>query len=191
MFKLMVAGEPIAVERKGEQGFAFKPYARLFFSANTLPRSLDTTDGFFRRLILIRFPNSFIKEAADPNLLQKLTTPEELSGLLNKTVQSLRVLMGRGHFEEPESAMFELSEYWVDCDPLALFVTEACELDPANTIKRSALYQAYRNFCQLNGYKPLASRKFTQSLETYGISTERTSTERFLRGVGVIDRDLL
>lgn len=191
MFKLLVAGEPIAVERKGEQGFAFKPYARLFFSANTLPRSLDTTDGFFRRLILIRFPNSFIKEAADPNLLQKLTTPEELSGLLNKTVQSLRVLMGRGHFEEPESAMFELSEYWVDCDPLALFVTEACELDPANRVKRSALYQAYGKFCQLNGYKPLASRKFTQNLEIYGISTERTATERFLRGVGVIDRDLL
>ncbi|MGI6747558.1 MAG: DUF5906 domain-containing protein [Anaerovoracaceae bacterium] len=48
----------MTAERKNKNPFSFKPYARLLFSCNEIPRNYgDRSEGFYRRLIIIRFEN--------------------------------------------------------------------------------------------------------------------------------------
>ena len=59
------------------------------FSANSVPDSPDTSPAYLRRWLVIPFPNRFEGDKADRNLLDKLTTPEELSGFLSLDVGSI------------------------------------------------------------------------------------------------------
>jgi putative DNA primase/helicase len=85
-FKNLCGGDRIHGERKGETAFVFDNTARLIFSANELPPNKNGNFAYFRRWILIDFPNTFEGKAADKDLIEKLVTPEELSGFLNKAL---------------------------------------------------------------------------------------------------------
>jgi hypothetical protein len=65
-------------ERKNKNPFSFKPYARLLFSCNEIPRNYgDRSEGFYRRLIIIRFENPVPPEKRDPNLIEKLASERD------------------------------------------------------------------------------------------------------------------
>ena len=104
-FKTIVSGDSIDAERKFKSTFSFTPYAKLIFSANEIPHSSDNTFAFYRRWCIIPFNNKFEGEKADVNLLHKLTTPEELSGLLNRALQGLIRLIDNNGFTEPRSVL--------------------------------------------------------------------------------------
>ncbi len=55
-------------------------YIKLFFNANTITDTVDKTTAFYRRQIIISFPNTFEGKDDDLHLLDKLTTEEEISG---------------------------------------------------------------------------------------------------------------
>jgi putative DNA primase/helicase len=65
-------------------------HAKLFFSANKIPEATDDSDAYYRRYIIISFPNKFEGDKADLDLLQKLTTEEKLSGIFNILMTTLR-----------------------------------------------------------------------------------------------------
>ena len=73
IFKALTGEDYITAERKNKNPFSFKPYARLLFSCNEIPRNYgDRSEGFYRRLIIIRFENPVPPEKRDPNLIEKL-----------------------------------------------------------------------------------------------------------------------
>jgi len=55
-------GEPISGEFKGKTGFNFLNYAKVLIPTNKVPKTFDISDGFFRRIKIIDFPNQFPKE---------------------------------------------------------------------------------------------------------------------------------
>lgn len=166
VFKMLVGGDWITAERKNEPTFVFKNKAKLIFSANKLPRTRDNTNGFYRRWIIIRFPNTFNEKTPgfDPNLLSKLTTPEELSGLLNIAIWGLERLKDRGYYEIPQSVRDEIEEYNVENDSVKQFLNERCELRLGEIIKRTTLYSAYTEFCTYNGERPVGRMEFNRRL---------------------------
>ena len=92
-FKMLVAGDPMKAEKKHCQPFDFQNYAKLFFSANEIPQSEDKTYAYFRRWIIFFFENVFEGDDNDPNLIDRLTTQEEMSGLLNLALIALKQLI--------------------------------------------------------------------------------------------------
>ena len=82
-FKVMAAGDSVTGEHKFGQPFTFRNFAKMIFSGNLIPESEDKTDAFYRRWVIIHFDKRFADGKEDAELTQKLTTPEELSGLLN------------------------------------------------------------------------------------------------------------
>ena len=62
----------LTVEKKNRDPFSFQSNARLLFSCNSIPKNYgDRSDGFYRRLIIIRFNHAVPQEKKDPNLLDK------------------------------------------------------------------------------------------------------------------------
>jgi P4 family phage/plasmid primase-like protien len=78
ILKKLTGRQPVRIERKNQRAYDVALHAKLFFSANKIPQTADESDAYFRRNVVISFPNKFDEDKADPDLLGKLTTDEEM-----------------------------------------------------------------------------------------------------------------
>ncbi|WP_404336415.1 phage/plasmid primase, P4 family [Planococcus rifietoensis] len=195
VFKTVVSGDRVSAEFKGKDSFDFKPFARLTFSANELPKSRDLTDGYFRRLIIVDFPNTFGKNGLrkDPHILDKITTDEELSGLLNMALEGLKRLSQNGEFTENESTLKAIEEYRRNIDPLISFLDEECYLEEEANVDKQELYDAYKLWALNAGVKPLGKIRFYDRIEKEAKAVEYRpdpKTKRKFKGLGLLETDI-
>jgi len=149
MFKMLTGGDTIHAERKHQDPFNFTNYAKLIYSANELPQTADLTEAFWRRWIIVEFPNAFPEgdPKTDPHVLKKLTTPDELSGFLNWALEGLKRLLENSKFT-PTKTRAEIEEEWtIRTDSLRAFVRKHAAVDPRCFVTKGDFYAAYQDFC--------------------------------------------
>jgi putative DNA primase/helicase len=187
IFKAIVSGDLIHAERKFQEAFSFRPFARLIFSCNNLPGSNDRTNGFYRRLIVIPFNNIVPEEKRDPHLENKLC--QEADGILKWAFEGLNRLIKNDYkFSENESTKNLLEEYKKNNSNVLSFVEDVCEFDSEASESKAKVYFTYRHYCQNNGFRFLGKKKFNEELKSIsGVSDGRSSTERFWKGIKLID----
>ena len=190
-FKTIVAGDSIDAERKFKNSFSFRPYAKLIFSANEIPHSPDNTHAFFRRWSIIPFNNKFEGENEDVDILKKLTTPEELSGLLNKALQGLIRLSVNNGFTEPETASKAKDDYRRSSDSAYLFLKENAITGPDKYVKKAVIYDAYKSWCEKAGVRNLSNTRFNARLkDSFDVEdTQRAGIGKIWDGMGLISED--
>ena len=164
IFKMLTSEDLIEAEKKFRNSFTFVNYAKLLFSANKLPKVNDDTDAFFRRWIIIVFPNQFTGDKADPNLLDKLTTPEELSGLLNLALKALKRILEKGRFSYDQTIDEIREDYIRKSDPIAAFVMDCLEIDPESWIIKQELYNAFATYCREQNLPTVSRDTFYKNL---------------------------
>lgn len=166
MFKMLTGGDTISGEFKFKDRFRFKNYAKLIFSANKIPESPDDTTAFFRRWIIINFPNQFIDDdpRTDNNLLQKLTTEEELSGFFNWALEGLRRLLQNGHFSHCKSVEETREQYIRASDPVKAFAMDCIEFKAGSVVKKDEVYEAFIEYCQEHNLPTVAKNTFSMRL---------------------------
>jgi putative DNA primase/helicase len=123
-FKALTGRGTLTVERKYGTPYSVLPFARLVFTTNELPRSLDTSEAYFDRWLIFPCVNVRPKDKQRSNLDDLLTTPDELSGFLNLALEGLERLIVRGHFEETESVIQPRHEYQLASDPIAEWIAD-------------------------------------------------------------------
>src|SRR6185369_1667574 len=146
-FKQIVAGDQIKAEEKGKAPFSFKPFARLVFATNQMPRANDRSQAYFDRILLVRFPNRF--RDTDQVILDYdevlARTPGLLSALLNRAISGLQRLMKQRRFTESQTSIEELEEYKRECNSAFDFVSSFCTLkDPNVWIAKKVVYESYK-----------------------------------------------
>jgi putative DNA primase/helicase len=165
IFKAIVSGDKIDAERKGKDPFYFKPYSKLLFSANELPGSKDFNKAYLRRWIVMPFPNSFdYGRNADPDLISKLTTSEEMSGLLNLALEGLKRLYTNNKFTESETTRKAIDNFLIEADSVVGFINECCELHDGAECQTMVLYSGYKRWCEESGLRPLGKSSFYKRL---------------------------
>ena len=65
-FKMLTGGDSVPAERKFQQPFHFVCRAFSIFSANETLLTADTSHGYYRRWLIIPFPNTFLPNAVTP-----------------------------------------------------------------------------------------------------------------------------
>jgi len=163
VFKILTGEDSIEAERKFKNPFKFVNYAKLIFSCNKLPEAYDDTHAFFRRWIIINFPNNF-EGRADKNLIEKITTPEELSGLLNLALKGLKRLLENGEFSTGISTEQTREKYLRMSNPVAAFVMDMLEVSPDDFIPKKELYQSFCEYCRQNKLPTITESTFHQKL---------------------------
>lgn len=173
IFKALTGEDYITAERKNKNPFSFKPYARLLFSCNEIPRNYgDRSEGFYRRLILIRFAKAVPPEKRDPNLLEKLAV--ERDGIFMWALAGLKRLIANNYlFSETEATRVELQRYKVENNSALSFVEECCVFDEKAECIREELFQQYREYCGKNGLKAMSQANFNKDIESLGERVER------------------
>ena len=163
IFKSITGGDPLQAERKFRPAFTFKPYARMIYSANEAPPTPDSSDAFYRRWLIVPFERSF-EGREDRNLLASLTTPGELSGLLNYGLLALPGLRARGRFVESEQTARAKERFKVDSDSVTGFVHDQCTLSLDGQVAKPTLYQAYKTWCGDNNRRAISAQRFNRQL---------------------------
>ena len=154
--KKLFSGNAVLVERKGERPFTIEPYATHIYSCNAIPRSLDKTDGFYRRWLLIPFNARFSvnDEDYDPMIADKITAPTALSYLLNIGIRGAQRLIKKGHFTEPQSVKDALEAYKADNSTVLSWIEDK-ELNEDYFLEkpRDTLYSEFSDWCKCSGIK--------------------------------------
>jgi len=173
IFKALVGEDYLTVEKKNRNPFSFQSSARLLFSCNSIPRNYgDRSEGFYRRLIIIRFSHTVPPEKRDPGLLDKFRM--ESDGIFLFALEGLRILMNNDfRFSETQVNRTELQQYREESDSVLSFVKEYCELDPSSATGSTELFRAYKSYCDECGLKPYSQKTFVQQILSACSDVER------------------
>ena len=172
---IVTAEDRICVERKGKQATQGLLYARLLcFGNGNLVAAHDTSDGFWRRQILISVKDKPEGRTDDPYLIDKLS--EELPCILLWALEGLkRLLANQYRFTLSERARQNLAAAMEDGCHLDQFMQASSyvRFDPEKSARSTYLFRAYNKWCSDNLEKPAMQKKFSQYLfknaDRYGI----------------------
>jgi len=134
-----------------------------------LPRTCDNSHGYFRRWLIVKFPNAFPEgdPRRDPFILEQISTTQELSGLLNIAIAGLKRLTQRGYFDEPESSQKAVKEYILSNDSAQFFCSERVQVDDQRRVERGHLFYKYKGFCVEEIFGPCLGVNSTRGFVNY------------------------
>ena len=165
MFKAITGSDDLEAERKFHDAFLFTPFARLVFLANHFPQSKDSSQAFFRRWTVVPFNCTISPEKRIPRetLDALLSKPSELSGVLNKALQTLPFLQTHGGFTQSESLQEALQEFREQTDPLATWLDRFTESVPQAFTTKKDLLIKFNAWSQDQGRPVTTAHAFTKT----------------------------
>lgn len=196
MFKALTGGDHILCDRKFQQPFRFKNYAKLIFSCNQLPESKDDTDAFFRRWVIIEFKKKFEYREQNRGLLSEICTPDEFSGFFTQIMPRLQAMIFEHDEITNDTTEQVRKKYQRNANSSHAFAIDCMELDPVAEEEKPKIWGAYQTYCRENHLQLIASEdRFWKSIHAYfgdkiydvrltkAVTRERV---RALRGVHLI-----
>lgn len=165
IFRKLVTGERVSVERKGADPFEFNNYSTFLFSANEIPRIKDKTGAVQRRLAIVPFDAKFTPDDPDydPNLKYKLSQQEHLEYMIVLSIAGIKRALAQKHFTEPQKVKDANREYEERNNPLLGFVEEI-GLDDILHEDTKEIYRKYKEYCFANKFQELSSIEFSRQI---------------------------
>lgn len=168
IFKTLVGGDRIQGEKKYMDSFEFYNTARLMFSANKIPEIKNNEFAYFRRWILINFPNQFEEgKNDDKHLFEKLITDDELSGFLNHALEGLKNVLVNDKFSYDLTIEDVKQLYKYHSSSVGAFA-ENCLIMSATSTVKTTMYEKYVEWCVVNNLKPIAPNMFGKKFKNLG-----------------------
>jgi phage/plasmid-associated DNA primase len=146
------------------------PFAKLIFSANLPPlppEGIQDEDAFYKRWFVVSFNlrktnlffnrtkkenNNNEKKGAiieiDRELISKLTTDEELSGLFYLAIKAAQRLLANGRFTKWPNIETITKEYEKKADPVKAWVFANCALSPEYETEKETLEADFDEYCE-------------------------------------------
>lgn len=187
-FKALVGGDLVPYERKFQDKSEFVNYAKFIFSANQIPMSFDNSDAYFRRWLIITFPNQFLGAKDKKDYLSNITTANELTGILNWALEGLKRLRNNDwEFSHSKTTEETREEYKHKSDPMGAFFMDKIEEDPVGYVPKDDIYSAFCAYC-LNKNYPVCNRDtFFKKIQQYvpSVRTEQKGKKKVRCFVGI------
>jgi len=202
-FKKLTAFDTISAQRKFGQPFQYNSYAKLIFSANEVPESKDLTDAFFKRWIIIDFPYKFVVglkpeeikdnlKIADTKIIEKITTQQELEGLLRVSLARLKQLICNGCYVVNPPVSEIKQRYLIKSNSAVVFIeTELVDSIPEEEKKnptyepvvvKEFLWDEYIAFCKAKRTNPKTLTSFYLEIKNrWNCPTEKRINDQMVR----------
>jgi len=160
VFKRIVTGETLTGDAKFKDPVKFEPYCKLIFASNDFPLTNDTTKGYFRRLVILKFNRNFEGKERDDNLLNDLCS--ELDGIFNWILKGLKRLYYQKGFTIPKSHEIELQDYLESSNSVVSFINERYEKtnDINDWVSYEILFSEYENHAKEEGSYRFTKKRF-------------------------------
>ena len=168
IFKKVVSGDRVNAERKGQDPFDFTCYAKMLFSANSIPRIKDKSGAVIDRLIIVPFDASFSKNDPDydPYIKYKLHDDVVMEYLINIGIAGLKRILENQGFTVNKKVIDNIKEYEENNNPILLFFQEITEVDVLGKPTKY-VYQKYAEFCLSNSFQQLSNIEFSKQVKKF------------------------
>lgn len=151
--KKIISGEKVTINTKYIPTYDAKPFCKLIFAANDLPRISDTSNAVFRRLLLLDFNNVVDIDKIDVNLKQKLK--QECAGIFNWAFTGLKRLDFNEKFTTSNNMVSRINELKLLNNSVYYFVSENYIVtgNKNDYVIIEDVYKRYKEFCSEVGAK--------------------------------------
>ena len=179
--KEATGGDPIRARRMREDFWEFLPTHKVFLATNHKPEITGTDKAIWDRIKLVPFTVTIPEGEQDTTLPEKLE--QELPGVLNWALEGCHVWLKDG-LGTPDEVRQATAGYQSEMDVLGQFIDECCLVGANYRTKASALYDAYKRWCDQQGIPYDVQRQWGRALTERGF--ERfTNNGTWYRGLGV------
>ena len=165
VFRKLVTGERVNVERKGQDPFEFNNYSKFLFSANVIPRMKDKTGAVQRRLVIVPFDAKFTPNDPDfrPFIKDELCEQESMEYLIILGLAALKRVLMNNRFTTSQRVQGQLDEYEENNNPIIGFINEV-GLEGIENEPSSMVYRKYKEYCIANNFQALSAIEFSRQL---------------------------
>lgn len=178
--KELVSRERISARPLYGEPFDFQPTHTIFIRGNHQPVAMDTSDGFWRRICLIRFDRHFTESEQVPDLDRKLE--EERDGILAWAINGCLHWQKTG-LNAPQSIRQHTEQYRAESDQLGEWLDTRCTIEDHCEAASRDLYEDYAAYLRSMGMRPPSAPSFGRQLSKRGFSTKRTAKSRMFSGL--------
>jgi len=168
LYKSLVSGDKVMVEKKYDQAFEERLYATMFYSANKLPRTPDTTYGFYRRFCILPFNANLdaVQDVDGMAFKRQLLSEESKQWAAYAAVQAIaKVFNTNKKFIEPKVCTDMLNEYRIH-NSSSLLWSHKIYAAKETLINEDTIdaYAKYKIWCDQDGYRHQGASRFQEEL---------------------------
>jgi len=187
VYKGLTGRDLFGAKRKFLNKLKFVNYAKFIFACNELPMVYDNSKGFWDRWVLLEYPYTFVSEndyeietdktklkIRDENIINTITTPTELSGFLNKSLEGLARLLKNRQFSSTYGSE-EIKVKWIrKSNSFMAFCLDNIEDDYDGEINKKDIRKKYGEYCKEHKLVAKSDIVIKKTLtEQYGASENR------------------
>lgn len=184
MFKALTGRSLISAPRKFLNPITFVNYAKFIFACNELPMVYDNSRGFWDRWILLEFPYTFVSEQElsiakdtaflklrDESIIDKITTQEEMEGMLIEFLNGLNRLNENKGFSYTEGTE-DIKKLWVrKSNSVMAFILDNIEEQYDGHISKKDFRRKYVEYCKKHKINAKSDFVIKKTLEeTFGVT---------------------
>ena len=161
--KQLTGSDLMRFERKGRDIVSDYNYAKIMIASNSAPETQDKTDGFYRRIILIRFQGKF----TDAKDIIETIPQSEYNALARKSISILKRLIKERKFTNEGDIEYKRKCYEDASNPLDKYINEECETsDPDACYFSFQIKDDFRNWQVENGYRVWTESELCSALKS-------------------------
>lgn len=180
-YKALVSGDSVPIYIKHVQkSRTVDPYTKYLYSANHLPavQTEEESLAWYRRFIFADFNKTFTGKTMIPRqiLLAMLTTPEEMTGILNWALDGLSELHKNGEVSNKPNPEEIRKEYRKRSSTTLHYFDAQVQItnSEADWIFTDDWFRDYVTFCHDNDLTPKSKFQFLQDIEAHLPGAYRT-----------------
>jgi len=196
LLKKLSGGDLIGFEFKRKNPFEAENYAKILIATNTLPSTTDKTIGFYRRWLILDFPNRFNECGGD---VIDYIPPSEYNNLARKCLRLLTELLQTYKFHNEGSIDERAEKYEERSNPFEKFWKETTLENMDGHIFKFEFKKELDSWCKAHGFRKLSDREIKQKMNEKGIETGKrdypnsfsSESKRYRSWLGIIWKDTI
>lgn len=174
--------------------FNFIPFAGHLYSTNTVPVVRDTSEGFWRKWLVLTFNREFKGSNANKRLVEEILC-EEKEEIASWFIDGAANVIKRNALCPVPSSEEAKAEWRLEADQVQEFLNEKCEIVPLldenghrnkNGIDFDRMYGSYNTWRQGVGHMQVSKRVFARRLKSLKIPHHRAGQNKHIYGIKLL-----
>lgn len=170
MLKKLSGRDLIGFEYKNKTPFEEINYAKIIIATNNLPSTTDKTIGFYRRWMIVDFPNQFDEKK---DILADIPE-EEYNNLAAKSLDILIGLLKKREFTNEGSVEDRMKRYEAKSNFLNSFLEEFTSESFDEFITKNEFKNKFTDWCKANRHRDMSDLAVAKAMKTRGIESGKT-----------------
>jgi len=180
ILKKLTGGDTVGFEYKNKNPFDEVNYAKILIATNNLPTTTDKTIGFYRRWMIIDFPNQFSEKK---DILSEIPE-EEYTSLALKCSFILHDLLKVRAFTNEGSVEERMARYEAKSNFLDSFLKTSTEEGLNDYITCADFYKKFNGWCKENRHREMSETSVGLGMKKLGIEQEKKHFSWLFDGKG-------